>query len=202
MSEPKKQVELPLPEPEARRPTVSTEELHRFLRMYQIMSEEDDEDRCRAIYLAAIIKDLINAKAESAAKDAELETLRARVERLEAELDKGDSWTWIRAKFEKCRTQFAWYTPRKDSLVGTRYEVMGWLHVLFAHADPKVYIDITMEHQEMADQANKRAESSEARLRAVSEALEEIPNDLNFMSEWIEQAKLVFARLRAIVESK
>ena len=74
-------------------------------------------------------------------------------EKLSAELDKGDSWAWIRSKFEKCRTQFKWYTPRTDSLIGTRYEVMGWLHVLFAHADPKVYIDITMEHQKRTDEA-------------------------------------------------
>ena len=75
--------------------------------------------------------------------------------RLSAELDKGDSWAWIRSKMEKCRTQFKWYTPRTDSLIGTRYEVMGWLHVLFAHADPKVYIDITIEQQKKADDAEE-----------------------------------------------
>lgn len=87
-----------------------------------------------------------------------IRTLEETKERLNKELDAGDSWAWIRTKFEKCRTQFKWYTPRTDSLVGTRYEVMGWLHVLFAHADPKVYIDITLEHQKKADDAEKKFE--------------------------------------------
>ena len=94
--------------------------------------------------------------------------------RLSEELDKGDSWAWIREKFEKCRTQFRWYTPREDSLAGTRYEVMGWLHVLFAHADPEVYINITIEHQKKADDAEQRAaraESAVAELRAENERL-------------------------------
>jgi hypothetical protein len=96
----------------------------------------------------------LNVQALDPSPEEELRALRLqlkqfqnRVEELNQELDRGDSWTWIRQKFEKCRTQFKWYTPRTDGLVNTRYEVMGWLHVLFAHADPKVYIDIAIEHR-------------------------------------------------------
>ena len=80
--------------------------------------------------------------------------------RIEKELNAGDSWAWIRAKFEKSKDKFRWFTPRTDELIGTRYEVMGWLHCLFADADPTVFIDITLEHQ-------KRTDEAEAKLRAL-----------------------------------
>lgn len=96
-----------------------------------------------------------------------IEYRRRWTQHLSDELEKGDSWAWIREKFEECRTQFKWHKPRQDSLAGTRYEVMGWLHVLFAHADPQVYIDIAMEHQKKADDAIKRAEAAEAEVAAL-----------------------------------
>lgn len=99
---------------------------------------------------------------------------------LSDELDKGDSWAWIRCKFEKCRTQFKWHTPRQDSLKGTRYEVMGWLHVLFAHADPQIYIDITMEHQKRCDEAETRAEKAEAEVARLILLLPEAPIVVQF----------------------
>jgi hypothetical protein len=86
--------------------------------------------------------------------EADLAAKSALVAYLEAELDKGDSWAWIRSKFERSGERFRWYRPRTDSLVGTRYEVMGWLHCLFADASPKVYIDIALEHQKQADDAH------------------------------------------------
>ena len=107
-------------------------------------------------------------------------------ERLSAELDKGDSWAWIRSKFEKCRTQFKWYTPRTDSLVGTRYEVMGWLHVLFAHADPKVYMDITMEQQKKADDAEAKLAQIDEQWKTwgIIEIAVRNPNVSEYMNHW------------------
>ena len=106
--------------------------------------------------------------------------------RLSAELDKGDSWAWIRSKMEKCRTQFKWYTPRTDSLIGTRYEVMGWLHVLFAHADPKVYIDITMEQQKKADDAEAKLAQIEEQWKTwgIVEIAVRNPSVSEYMSHW------------------
>ncbi len=86
--------------------------------------------------------------------------LEERNAQLEKELDAGDSWAWIRAKFERSKDKFRWYHPRTDELIGTRYEVMGWLHCLFADADPTVFIDITLEHQ-------KRTDEAEAELREL-----------------------------------
>lgn len=106
-------------------------------------------------------------------RESQLAKQIERNDRLDAELDRGDSWVWIREKFERCRTQFAWYKPRTDRLVGTRYEVMGWLHVLFSHADPKVYIDITMEHQERCHRAEERAEKAETELAALTVQVED-----------------------------
>jgi hypothetical protein len=101
---------------------------------------------CSVLWAEYYRREVVRLKLEN-------EKLSMRTRELNAELDKGDSWAWIRDKFKKCRTQFKWYTPREDSLVGTRYEVMGWLHVLFAHADPKVYMDIAIEHQKKTDDA-------------------------------------------------
>ncbi len=124
---------------------------------------------------------LLAALAGGLSYRADIDQLRADIYKIEArqrwadslskELDKGDSWAWIREKFERCRTQFKWYTPREDNLKGTRYEVMGWLHVLFAHADPKVYIDITVEHQKKADDALRRAEAAEAEVERLTALL-------------------------------
>ena len=106
--------------------------------------------------------------------------------KLSAELDKGDSWAWIRGKFEKCRTQFKWHTPRADSLAGTRYEVMGWLHVLFAHADPQVYIDITIEHQKRTDEAEAKLAQIEQQWETwgIVEIAVRNPNVSEYMNHW------------------
>ena len=85
--------------------------------------------------------------------EAKINNLEERNAQLQKELDAGDSWAWIRAKFESGKDKFRWYKPRTDELIGTRYEVMGWLHCLFADADPTVFIDITTEHQKRTDQA-------------------------------------------------
>jgi hypothetical protein len=106
--------------------------------------------------------------------------------KLSAELDKGDSWAWIRGKFEKCRTQFKWHTPRADSFAGTRYEVMGWLHVLFAHADPQVYIDITIEHQKRTDEAEAKLAQIEQQWETwgIVEIAVRNPNVSEYMNHW------------------
>jgi hypothetical protein len=83
----------------------------------------------------------------------------ARRDELDAELDKGDSWAWIRRKFEKAGRNYRWFKPRewadgRNSLVGTRYEVMGWLHCIFGEADvARTYLEICLEQQERADDA-------------------------------------------------
>ena len=86
---------------------------------------------------------------------------------LNVELERGDSWHWIRSKFMSHRPVFTWYKPRTDVLVGTRYEVMGWLHLLFAHADPQIYIDITLEHQKKADDALAELTAAREEIRAT-----------------------------------
>lgn len=101
--------------------------------------------------------------------EAKIDKLEERNAQLEKELDAGDSWAWIRAKFEKSKDKFRWYKPRADGLIGTRYEVMGWLHCLFADADPTVFIDITLEHQKRTDEA----EAENKRLRELLSASED-----------------------------
>jgi hypothetical protein len=96
----------------------------------------------------------------------------ARVRELNAELDAGDSWAWIREKFKRSKDKFRWYTPRSDDLKDTRYEVMGWLHCLFSDADPKVFIDITLEHQKRTDEAEARVRELEAENTRLRNSLE------------------------------
>lgn len=102
-----------------------------------------------------------------AQKNQKIKELREWNEKLSAELDRGDSWEWIRNKFEKCGKHLTWWTPRNDGLKHTRYEVMGWLHVLFAEAHPHVYIDICMEQQ-------KRAEAAEAEILKLQKEIERL----------------------------
>lgn len=83
-----------------------------------------------------------------------------RIDDIEAELNKGDSWAWIRQKFERAGRNYRWFKPReaKDSLVGTRYEVMGWLHCLFGEADTaRTAWEICLEQQKKADEAEAQA---------------------------------------------
>lgn len=101
--------------------------------------------------------------------------LEKRNAHLEKELDAGDSWAWIRAKFERGKDKFRWYKPRTDSLLGTRYEVMGWLHCLFADADPKVFIDITLEHQKRTDEAEAELNTARGLLKRIADKTEEGP---------------------------
>ena len=112
---------------------------------------------------------------------AEVKRLQERIEHLDAELNKGDSWAWIRSKFEKSRAKFRWYKPRTDNLSGTRYEVMGWLHCLFADAAPTVFIDITLEHQ-------KRTDEAEAAVAALTRELAEARTQ--FEAERVKNARL------------
>jgi hypothetical protein len=79
----------------------------------------------------------------------------------------GDSWAWIRAKFERSGDKYRWYKPRTDELVGTRYEVMGWLHCLFADTDPTVFIDITLEHQKRTDEAEAENDALKAQVERL-----------------------------------
>lgn len=95
---------------------------------------------------------------------AEIAVQKRKIDRLESELNAGDSWAWIRGKFEKSKDKFRWYTPRTDGLVSTRYEVMGWLHCLFADADPTVFIDIALEHQKKADDAEQEIAALKAKV--------------------------------------
>jgi hypothetical protein len=87
--------------------------------------------------------------------------------RINKELDAGDSWAWIRAKFERSGDKYRWYKPRTDELVGTRYEVMGWLHCLFADTDPTVFIDITLEHQKRTDEAEAENDALKAQVKRL-----------------------------------
>jgi hypothetical protein len=82
----------------------------------------------------------------------------------------GDSWAWIRAKFERSGDKYRWYKPRTDELVGTRYEVMGWLHCLFADTDPTVFIDITLEHQKRTDEAEAENDALKAQIERLEDS--------------------------------
>lgn len=101
----------------------------------------------------------------------DIDALRAENERLNKELDAGDSWAWIRRKFEQAGRNYRWFKPRDrntDPLVGTRYEVMGWLHCIFGEADSsRMYLEICLEQQKRADDAEEKVRQLEALLAAV-----------------------------------
>jgi hypothetical protein len=111
-----------------------------------------------------------------------LATLEERKAELEKQLDAGDSWAWIRAKFENAGRNYRWFKPRewanRDSLVGTRYEVMGWLHCIFGEADSaRTYLEICLEQQKRADEAEAERDALKAWKREY----------LMVESEWDEQ---------------
>jgi len=115
---------------------------------------------CCSNSTTVVIKSL-SALAESAAKDAELETLRARVE----ELDR-----WKREAMVAMRESEEWRSKFNDEAV-----VMGYAG--------KHYL-------ESAYLIAVRCKSAESRLRAVSEALEKLPDRF---------AEPIRSRLRAMM---
>jgi hypothetical protein len=153
---------------------MSEEELEAELRKYGVDPDELVNRFIEKLCLLAgnqsrRILELEAANAELAKERDEAKRETAKVKewnaKLNKDLDAGDSWAWIRSKFEKSSGKFRWYKPRTDELAGTRYEVMGWLHCLFADADSKVFIDITLEHQ-------KRTETAEAERDQLAEQVQ------------------------------
>ncbi len=100
-----------------------------------------------------------------ALKDKAFEVLLAYHRKLEAELQGSDIdfVRWVREKISKC-CPWVCRAPRTDELVATKYEIMGWMHVLCAElsAGRGCYTDIAIEHQTKADDANERADRVEA----------------------------------------
>lgn len=128
-----------------------------------INSHFNNQDRAHCQIPVSVKDDDVVASDYVIESAAELMRLRLENARLNNELDTGDSWQWIRRKFDACGAHLKWFKPRADGLRDTRYELMGWLHVLFAEAHPHVYIDITLEHQKRTDEA----EAESRRLRAA-----------------------------------
>lgn len=63
-----------------------------------------------------------------------------------------NGWAWIRNKIAVACPEFV-KEPRTDSLRGTKYEVMGWMHQVchYAVAAYRTYLDIGIEQQRRAD---------------------------------------------------
>jgi hypothetical protein len=107
----------------------------------------------------------------------ELTRLEAEVGRLTGELqqerESGDGWRWIREKFNACVPELT-LPQREDSLAGTKYEVMGWMHVLCSYAQSAnhCYLSIAVEQQ-------KRAEEAEAANLALTARLAEVEAERN-----------------------
>jgi hypothetical protein len=76
---------------------------------------------------------------------------------------------------------------------------MGWLHVLFAHADPQVYIDITIEHQKRTDEAE--SELAQLRTQLATAKQDNQQFEANFAkreSHWIGENAAQAAELAAL----
>jgi hypothetical protein len=104
---------------------------------------------------------------QAAAIEAENSSLREQVAKLTQSLEiekrtnDNGGWTWIRQKLESVCPEFR-NKPRTDSLVGTKWELMGWMHIVCHHAVAgyRTYLDIAVEQQ-------KRAEEAEAELEFI-----------------------------------
>jgi hypothetical protein len=129
-----------------------------------------------------------------------IEECKRWADHLSAELNEGDSWAWIRAKFENASPELRYVRPRRDNLSGTRYEVMGWLHCLFGDAQYKnLSIQICVEQQKKADDAEKRAEAAEAHVAALTGLLREARNSREIIlyvgeeSRWCQKVDALIA---------
>lgn len=83
--------------------------------------------------------------------------------RLDTSMECADGWAWVRDKLKACTPELT-LPLRNDELTGTKYEVMGWLHVLCAYAQSAnhAYLSIAVEQQKRAEEAEARAEKAEA----------------------------------------
>ncbi len=134
-------------------------------------------------YAPCQVTSLIERISRAEQRVRKLEEIKAR---LEKELDTGDSWQWIRGKFEAASEKYRWYHPRTDGLAGTRYEVMGWLHCLFSDADPKVFIDIALEHQKRTDEAEAQKRELEQRVKELERNAISVPDGFGTAQEYLQ----------------
>ena len=79
-----------------------------------------------------------------------------------------DGWQWVKDKLIACVPELT-LPQRDDSLAGTKYEVMGWMHVLcgYAQSANHTYLSIAVEQQKRAEEAEVEIHRLTARLAEV-----------------------------------
>lgn len=89
-----------------------------------------------------------------------------------------DGWEWVRAKLEKCCPELT-RKARTESIRGTPWEVMGWMHILcsYAQAANRTYVHIAVEQEKRAVEAE--ALNAEM-LAALKRAEQFISNGVEF----------------------
>ncbi|HEX7313326.1 MAG TPA: hypothetical protein VF297_05370 [Pyrinomonadaceae bacterium] len=91
-----------------------------------------------------------------------------------------DGWEWVRAKLEKCCPELT-VKPRTDSLTGTPWEVMGWMHVLcqYAQAANRCYLHIAVEQEKRAVEAERQRDELRAAASSAAETILAVADLIN-----------------------
>jgi hypothetical protein len=67
-----------------------------------------------------------------------------------------EGWAWLRRKLTSAFPEGI-FKARTDNHTGTKYELMGWMHVLCYRAQAeKLYVSIAVEQQKLAEEAEAR----------------------------------------------
>lgn len=126
---------------------------------------ETDRNHALATLIAASAA-LADAGFKGETVGEQVASVVVRVAEMESELSterkSGDGWQWIREKLKACCSELM-IPQRQDDLAGTKYEVMGWMHVLCSYAQSAnhCYLSIAVEQQKRAEEL----EADNARLR-------------------------------------
>lgn len=81
-----------------------------------------------------------------------------------------DGWDWVRAKLKKCCPELT-LKARTESIQGTPWEVMGWMHILcsYAQAANRTYVHIAVEQEKRAVEAERQRDKLLDALQSITD---------------------------------
>lgn len=109
-----------------------------------------------------------------------------------------DGWEWIRSKILACTPEIA-LPQRNDSFAGTKYEVMGWMHVLCSYAQSAnhCYLSIAVEQQKRAETAETEVKEREAELGRTYDLISRWSKSSNQFEADVERLKETIRKHRS-----
>lgn len=132
--------------------------------------------------LEQIYAGMPNLPGESSSESLLLWVREWAIEKMGGGEDEG--WAWLRRKIISAFPD-GLTKPRTDDLIATKYEVMGWMHIICYRAlGEKLFIQIAQEQEKRADEQEKRASAALKLLERAAAMMETGELDMNWHQEY------------------